>query len=406
MLALLFMLTSDLAINFKRKGKIYPRLIKKTDVDCLRDAENLIAIFAKFENKSRGELETELEDYVGTATNYRILRGLIKLLLDRCKFETVSVAEPIEIRRKVFLKAKRFQPVLPDSKEKEKLLEKVAGELNTDADTLFMALYADLPNQQNLTFFESTAPNDLIDSYNLAQAQALLYKCVEMKIVLAPSDTANYRAIFRAIKHFGLIHSIAGNAKNGYLITITGAASLFHRSQKYGIQMAVFLPALLLTKDWKMSAEIYDKKYGNATYRLSSLQTELNSCYFEEPEFENPLFEKIKISWEKSSTNWQLAENKKVIDLGKTAFIPDFVLTSPDNKEKVYLDILGFWTPKILKKRLEQFEGTSFTNFILAVSQELRGTREEESLQNANLVFFKSVIRPLVLEDTAEKICR
>ncbi len=398
------MLTSDLAISFKRKGKIHPRLIKMSDKDCLIDAENLIAIFEEFENKSRGALENKLEEYVGTGTNYRVLRGLIKLLIDKCEFETVSIAEPIEIRQKVFLEAKHSHPILPDSKEKGQILKRIADKFNTDPDALFKALYADLPNQQSLTFFESISPNDLINRYNLAQAQALLYKCVEMKIAVSPSDTVNYRAIFGAIKHFGLIHSIEGDAKNGYEITITGAASLFHRSQKYGIQMAVFLPSLLLTKDWKMSAEIYDKKYGNSTYTLSSQQTELTSCYFEEPKFENPLFEKLKTSWEKSSAKWILKENKEVIDLGKSAFIPDFALISPDKKKKVYLDIIGFWTPKLSKERLAQFEGTDFQNFILAASQELRGTREEETFTNENVVFFKGVIRPLLLEETAGKL--
>ncbi len=395
------MLTSDLAISFKRKGKIHPRLIKTGNADYLADAENLIAIFDEFENKTRGEIENELDEYVGTGTNYRILRGLIKLLMDRCEFETVSIAEPIEIRQKVFLEARNYQPVLPDSKEKEKVLEKVAEEFQTDAETVFETLYADLPNQQRLTFFESISPNDLLDRYNLAQAQALLYKCVEMNISISPSAMANYRAIFGAIKHFGLIHSISGGTKKGYEITITGAASIFHRSQKYGIQMAVFLPALLLAKDWRLSAEIHDKKYGNAIYELSSEQTTLNSCYFDEPEFENPLHAKLKTDWKKSSAEWNLKENKKVIDLGKTVFIPDFVLISPDKKKKVYLDILGFWTPKILKARLAQFEGTKFNNFILAASQKLRGTREVETSASENVVFFKSVIRPLLLEETA-----
>ncbi len=398
-------LTADLAISFKRKGKIHPRLIKTSAANYLRDAENLIAIFEEHEGKSRGKLESELENYVGTGTNYRILRGFIKLLTDRCEFETVSIAEPFEIRQKVFLEAKNFQPVLPGSKKREEVLEIAAEEFQTDAETIFGTLYADLPNQQNLTFFEEISAEDLLDRYNLAQAQALLYKCVEMKIKVSPSNTANYRAIFGAIKHFGLIHSISGDTKNGYQITITGAASLFHRSQKYGIQMAVFLPALLLTKDWEMTAEIHDKKYGNAIFELSSEQDVLSSCYFDEPEFENPLFEKLKQDWEKSSTTWSLEENKEVLDLGKTAFIPDFVLISPDKKKKAYLDILGFWTPKLIKKRLEQFEGTNFQNFILAASQELRGTRDEEHLQNKNIVFFKSVIRPLLLEETAEKLC-
>ncbi len=397
------MLTSDLAINWRRGDKIFPRLIKTDNEGYLRDAEILIEIFDEFLGKTRGELELEVEEYVGTGTDYRILRGFIKLLTDRCKFATSSVAEPIEIRQKVFLEARKFQPVLPDSQSKSEVLELIAEELDTDADTIFSNLYADLSAQQKLISFDSIAPTDLLDRYNLAQAQALLYKCVEMKIRVTPSNAANYRAIFGWIKHFGLIHSVIGNATNGYEITLTGAASLFHRSQKYGIRMSVFLPALLLCENWKMSAEIVNKEFGNSFYELTSEQTELVSCYFEEPEYANPIFERLKKDWEKSSGDWKLEENKEVLDLGKTAFIPDFVLVSPANK-KVYLDVLGFWTPKSLQKRLEEFRGANFKNYILAAWAELRGSREEPLWESENVVFFKSKLEPRILEETANKL--
>ncbi|CAN5414479.1 DUF790 family protein [soil metagenome] len=397
------MLTSDLAINFRRGDKIYPRLIKTDDAGYLRDAANLIEIFDDFIGKTRGELEGELEEYVGTGTDYRILRGLIKLLTDRCEFETSSVAEPSKIRQKVFLEARKFQPVLPDSENRNKVLQTVAAEFETDAKTLFSNLYADLSAQQKMTEFETCRAKDLLERYNLAQAQALLYKCVEMKIRVAPSDAAIYRSIFGWIKHFGLIHSVIGNAANGYEIRLTGAASLFHRSQKYGIQMSVFLPALLLCKDWKMSAEISQKEKGNVFYELTSEQTDLTSCYFDEPEYENPDIKKLLKIWEKSSAEWSLQENCKVIDLGRTTFIPDLVLVSPDGKE-IYLDILGFWTPKSLQKRLEEFAAANYTKFILAASQELRGSREEPLWTSANVIFYKTKIEPRVLVEMAEKL--
>ena len=100
------MLTSDLAINWRRGDKIVPRLIKTDDAGYLRDAEVLIEIFDEFVGRTRGELERELEEYVGAGTDYRILRGFIKLLTDRCKFETSAPAEPVEIRQKVFLEAR------------------------------------------------------------------------------------------------------------------------------------------------------------------------------------------------------------------------------------------------------------------------------------------------------------
>lgn len=399
------MLTSDLALNFRRGKNVFPRLIKTNDKSFLNDTANLIEIFEEFRGKTRGELEKELDEYVGTGTDYRILRGLIKLLNDRAEFETHAPAEPFEIRQKVFLEARKFQPVLPNSEQKKEVLEIAASDFETDAETLFANLYADLSAEQRLTEFETIAPKDLLERYNLAQAQAILYRCVEMKIRVAPSDAANYRAIFGWIKHFGLIHSVAGNAKNGYEITLTGAASLFHRSQKYGVQMSVFLPALLLCKDWKFSAEIANKQDANLFYELTSEQTDLTSCYTDEPEYINPDIEKLLKNWEKFSSDWQLKQNRKVIDLGKTAFIPDLVLISPAN-EKVYLEILGFWTPKSLQKRLAEFEAAQYKNFIICASQELRGTREEPLWESPNVIFYKTKIEPRALIETAEFIMK
>ncbi len=399
------MLTSDLSINYRRGKKVFPFLIKTDNADYLRDARNLIEIFQDFLGQTRGELERELEDYVGTGTDYKILRGIIKLLMDRCEFETSSVADPGEIRQKVFLEARKFQPVFPNSEKRNEVLETVAKELNTTVNIVESNLYADLPAHQQLISFETTTPNDLLDRYNLAQAQAILYKCVEMKIRVLPSTAENYRAIFGWIKHFKLIHAIIGNPTNGYEITLTGAASLFHRSQKYGIQMSVFLPALLLCGNWRMSAEISDKYGKTLFYELSSEQTDLISNRYDEPEYENPLFEKLKKDWEKSASEWKLVENLEVVDLGKTAFIPDFALISPTS-EKIYLDVLGFWTPKSLQKRLDEFATINFKKFILAAWQELRGSREEATFTSPNILFFKSSLNPFALAELAEKLAK
>ena len=396
------MLTSDLSINFRRGEKIFPFLINTGTAEFLRDAENLIEIFEEASGKTRGEIERELEEYVGTGTDFKILRGLIKLLTDRSDFETSAPADPSEIRQKVFLEARKFHPVFPASEAKRPVLELIAGEFDTNAETISANLYADLSAQQRLISFNTIAPETLLDLYNLAQAQAIFYRCVEMKITVAPSDAGIYRAIFGWVKHFGLIHSVVGNAGDGYEITLTGAASLFQRSQKYGIQMAVFLPALLLCENWRMRAEINDKR-GVCFYELTSRQTELVSNRADEPEYENPVHEKLVKAWEKSTVNWKLKENKEVLDLGKTAFVPDYVLISP-GKKKIYLDVLGFWTPKSLQKRLEEFRAANYKTFILAAWQDLRGSREEPTFESENVVFFKTRLEPLALTETAEKL--
>jgi predicted nuclease of restriction endonuclease-like RecB superfamily len=397
------MLTSDLAVSFRRGDKIYPFLIRTNNAGIQRDAANLVEIFEAFIGETRGALERELEEFIGTGTDYKIMRGLIKLLMDRCEFETSAPAEPVEIRQKVFLEARKSHPVFPGSKEKEGVLERVAEEFLCDKNAIMPNLYADLPAQQRLSSFDIIEPQDLLDRYNLAQAQALLYRCEEMKIRIAPSNLTNYRAIFGWIKHFGLIHSIIGNAANGYEITLTGAASLFHRSQKYGIQMAVFLPALLLCKNWSFRAEIAQKKGKNLFFELSGEQTEIISNRVDDAPYENPDIGRLQKNWEKFASDWQLKENREVIDLGKTAFVPDLVLISP-RKEKIFLDILGFWTPKSLQKRLEEFASANFKKFIIAASNELRGSREEFLKESPNVIFYKTKIEPLLLIEMAERL--
>lgn len=397
------MLTSDLAVSFRRGDKIFPFLIKTDDARHLRDAADLIEIFEIYVGKTRRELERELEEFIGTGTDYKIMRGLIKLLLDRAEFEVDAPAEPVEIRQKVFLEARKSHPVFPGSPEKNKVLERVAEEFQSETSAIMANLYADLPAQQQLISFDGPAPGDLLDRYNLAQAQALLYRCLEMKIRVAPGDLNNYRAIFGWVKHFGLIHSVIGNAANGYEITLTGAASLFHRSQKYGIQMAVFLPALLLCKNWRARAEIAQKKGKNLFFELASEQSEIVSNRFDEPFYENPDIQKLQKNWEKLAGDWKLEENREVVDLGKTAFVPDLVLIAPDN-QKVYLDVSGFWTPKSLQKRLEDFASGNFQKFIIAASHELRGSREEPLWESANVIFYKTKIEPLLLVETAKKL--
>src|SRR5215211_381963 len=113
------MLTADLAMSWQRGERISPRYIDAEDEEYLRAAEDLVALFVSHDGRTRAALEESLADYVGTGTDYRILRGLIKLLTDRCEFETSAPAEPAEIRRALFLRARARHPIAADEARAE-----------------------------------------------------------------------------------------------------------------------------------------------------------------------------------------------------------------------------------------------------------------------------------------------
>src|SRR5918997_859665 len=397
------MLTADLAMSWQRGDQIKPRYIDAEDEEYLRAAEDLVALFESHRGRARAALEESLQEYVGTGTDYRILRGLIKLLTDRCEFETSAPAEPAEIRGALFLKARSRHPVASGEARAE-LVGETAREFSCEPAALLDALYADLPDNQRLTLFEPLSAEELLDLYNVAQAQALLYRSVEMRLWLEPQPPEGFRELFGAIKAYRLIHTVKGNSREGYEVRLDGPASIFQRSQKYGIQMAVFLPALLLCKGWRMRAEIQGRAGRVAYFELTSEQTRLRSHYPEVTPYENPVVDKLASTWGRAGTGWTLEPSSVVIDLGDSAFIPDYVLRHEETGARVFLELLGFWTPEHLRERLLEFDHAGLTNFILAAWDDLRGTRDPMTNVPPNTIVFKRSLDPAAVALMADEL--
>jgi hypothetical protein len=397
------MLTADLAMSWQRGDRINPRYIDVEDEEYLRAAEDLVALFVSHDGRTRAALEESLQEYVGTGTDYRILRGLIKLLTDRCEFETSAPAEPTEIRRALFLKARARHPVVA-AEGRGELIGEVARELSCESAAIMDALYADLPDNQRLTAFEPLTAGELLDLYNVAQAQALLYRSVEMRLWLEPQAPEGFRELFGAVKAYRLIHTVKGNSRDGYEVRLDGPASIFQRSQKYGIQMAVFLPALLLCKGWRMRAEIQGRQGRVAYFELTSEQTQLRSHYPELAPYDNPVVEKLANAWARASTGWTLEPSAAVLDLGDSAFIPDYVLRHAGTGAHVFLELLGFWTPDHLRERLLEFDHAGLDNFILCAWDDLRGTRDPMTNIPPNTIVFKRSLDPAAVALMADEL--
>lgn len=408
------MLTSDLAQSWQRGGRTGPRLLDTTNENLIRVAAELIDIVRGHLELTRSELDAAFDSYVGTGTDYRILRGLIKLLIDECEFETQSAIEPAEIRRTLFLEARAAHPVITklDAKDtaapaRPLVIESVAAQLNCTPADMEAGLYADLTANQNLTAFDEPTPKDLLDRYNLAQAQALLYRAVEMRLRVAPREAAHTRPIFDAIKAYGLVHSIAGAASTGYEITLTGPISMFHRAQKYGVQMAVFLPALLLCKGWQMQAEITLKvtaaknnrskiddkrparKVTNLIYELEDGQDSLRSHLLPAAQDRRDFASRLLDNWQREGEDWTLELCAEVIDLGAIAFAPDLIARHSSGA-KIYIEVFGFWTPTHLSRRVEEFNREGFTDWLIIASDELRCSREPLTRAFANVLICKT----------------
>ena len=159
------MLTADLAMSWRRGNRIFPRYLQSDDPRHLQTAADLALIVEQYEGRRRAELEQALDEYIGVGTDYKILRGLIKLLTDRCEFSTAIALDPAEIRRALFNKASAHHPVITES-SRGQIIAETAAELECSPEEA-MAVGERMINMQRIIAIKrGFTPKDEFDVSN------------------------------------------------------------------------------------------------------------------------------------------------------------------------------------------------------------------------------------------------
>ncbi len=370
------MLTSNLVVAHLRKGRVYPGFIKEEDkAELIGLTNELIGLFKANIGKRRDNLQQELKLYDTSGKANITVKGLIKLLLDRCEFASSTEYDSIEIRQTVFTLAseERYNLSLTDTLDREKILIKAGEKLGLKAEEVDKLLYADLPDEQMLKNFDTLAAESLIERYNVAIVQAILYKATKVRISITEQSPQDYRRLFRYIKFFRLIHQTDGSLDSGYIISLDGPYSLFQSVQKYGLQLAIFLPVLLQLTNWTLDAELQWGKAKKAAVLKLSSEDSLESHYHSPPELILPEIDVFKKQFLETDCDWQLSEECELVDLkGKGVCVPDFAFIHRQSGFKIYLEIFGYWSRDLVWKRLETLEQEFTAPLIMVVNKKLR----------------------------------
>jgi len=163
----------------------------------------------------------------------------------------------------------------------------------------------------------------LVTRYNLALAQAVLYDATEMRIRVWD----HFGTVFSYVKLFGLMHRIYPIDSDGERVANTdqtagydeavldGPASLFSKSQKYGIRMANFLPALpsvtagrWLVRSSSTRRPARPDSSRSTPRRISIHTTARATSSIATSSGRSP------IKWERANTDWKLVREDDVFD--------------------------------------------------------------------------------------------
>ena len=402
------MLTTDLLLTRSRGPYIEPRYIEVESPQYIDLAQDLIDIFARHQGENRRQLQAALDLYAGDRTDYRIQRGLAKLLFDDCcEFHIASAVPPEELRQQVFALSRESHPVVREPNliypiTREHVLEQVALKYEVAPAQVDEGLYADLVENHRLETFQAPTSNFLLNRYNVALAQAMLYRCEQLRLSVHRNLPVRYKQLFKFIKFHRLIHTITGDLDAGYEIVLDGPVSMFRHSQKYGLQMAVFLPALLLCTRWQMRADILRTDGRRQEFVLDD-QSGLVSHYRDQTLYDSLLEETFAKRFEKAKTEWEMERESEIINLKETVMIPDFTFRHPDGRTAL-LEIVGFWRPDYLRRKLEKLRRAQRQDLIVAVSQGLNVSEEDFAGVPGGVFFFKNRIQPKSVLEELERV--
>ncbi|MBL4636873.1 MAG: DUF790 family protein [Kofleriaceae bacterium] len=373
------MLTADLVQVRRRSGNLEIPAFSSAQVRSLGIvAEQLISVCKSLVGQSSGTLLAQWDALTERAGYPKQVRGLRKLLLDRCSFEDGSDVVPREIRNALFTAAAKHRYDLEEGEifSRTDVLTEASALLNLPSDAIESGLFSDLKENHLLVSFDSLAAVQLVRELERAQRQAVLLRAVRVTVTLRSSSAAEYRLFFQRLKFRQLLHTITPLEGGGYEIQIDGPYSLFQSVTKYGLQLALMLPILEGFPEWELDAEIAwgvaKERYG---FHLSgacksSVDHPRNDTVSEE-------VSRLREQFAKLGDDWQVRDSTDLLELSGTGLcVPDLRFEHNESGQVAYLEVMGFWSRAAVWKRVELVESGLSEAVIFTVGRRLRVSEE------------------------------
>jgi predicted nuclease of restriction endonuclease-like RecB superfamily len=391
------MLTREHAIADYNRGQIIPdRLIKGPHSHYLPYAQRMLEVYREGAGRTRHELHQDIHKIFREEPDCpsRRIEAFCKLLDDVSVYDRDIGGKAANLRKKVFRFSAGFHPLVQEvdrffEHSEADIKAKIAADMGKPWPVIERDLFADITEYHRLREFSGyPGPRELLSRYNVAQVQAALYRAVEM-IVWTGDD---FKTILRYAKLARLMHTIHRTDEGRYRVHFDGPASVLRNTRRYGVHMAKFFPALVACRDWSMHARIATARKGFMLSLQLSHRDHLKSHFPPLEEFDSSIEENFAEKWgSEKREGWSLIREGEILYKGQKVFFPDFVLQHDDGR-KVYLEIIGFWTPQYLKAKIETLTTFQEHNILIAV---LESVEEGKGMEGADSIpgFYEKAIR-------------
>ena len=389
-------LTKDLLRVSRRGGRYRPEFIGRAHRPL---AATLIGTYQSHVGETRETLDEAVETIERDEDDFKLVRGFAALLDREATFETDAPLPPERARRVAFEAAEAVG--VASESEREQAITQAADDLAVEPDAIEDSLYADRDCKQRLAEFDPRwDPDSLIEQYNLSLAQTALFDATEVHL---KSDDP--RAVIAAVKRLGLMYEIEQPDSDGDDVTdddsplagqrtvvVTGPDRLFRRTRRYGTAFARLLRSVAATNEWELRATVDD----HGTDREMTLRSGDVSVPgvdpVAEPSYDSGVERDFAARFEALDLDWELQREPDLLETGSSVMIPDFAFDYRYADFRVYFEVMGFWTPEYVEKKLGQLADVEAVELIVAVDESL-GVGEEIAAEDHRAIPYSGTVR-------------
>lgn len=369
------------------RGKYIKPTYAELSHENLYFAENLINIFKNSIGKKLKELEHELNEAELIAEsegyNYKFIKGLITLLKRRLVIKEIALPyDPLFIRLEIFKTVNQlYKGFALTPQERKHVINIVAQKLNMNIDDIENGFKAIYEEENVIDNFQEISPEELIKLYNLSLTQTLMFKCINL---IADIKTTGHktRQILWDIKRNGLLY-MAEKINGSVRITIDGPASIIKQTERYGTNLAKTLPSIISADHWNIEASIVRKtkirdKHLIYKFTISDMDRHLYPTQITEntATYDSSLEENFHKRFDALKSDWTIIREPEPLVVGTKIFIPDFAFVR--NDEKIYLEIVGFWTKDYIKRKIEKIRNLRDIKMIIAIDESIDELKIED----------------------------
>ncbi len=348
-------------------------------------AAKVLGTFADGVGDRREVLTDALDALEAGSDDFKLVRGLAALVERECTFETRATVPPPRVRRAAFEAAEAVG--VAGESDRDRAVGRAADRLGVESETVDADLYADRDVNEVLVDADVRfAPDTLLEQYNLSLAQTALFDATEVRV-----RSVDPKALVSVVKRLRLMYELR-RTDDGRELVVTGPDALFRRTRRYGTAFARLLRTAAGTAEWRFEATI-DDRGTERTMTLSEADVTVPGVEpVVEPEFDSGVEADFAGRFRGLDLDWTLVREPDPLATGTRVMIPDFAFEYDHADFRLYFEVMGFWTPEYVAKKLDQLAGVEDVDLLVAADESL-GVGEEIAARDHRVLTYTGTVR-------------